>query len=363
MNWKTVSDSKLLCSVGEKQIFYNKGTLYIQENQNEYSHEILKLPISWWKSIAIKIRLLERLLRLEPRVAISLNDHEFLLSYQGQIFKINCENRNFEPEHHYRRGMNNTLSFCNLHGSILYGEYFGNSQHEGVCIFRRQLKGKWEKVFTFQPGSVGHIHRIIYDQYRECLWVLTGDSDQESGIWKVDVDFREATPVFIGKQKYRSCFLAAYKDGLLYATDTPLDENAIYFSWETSEGHFQEPELVYPMPGPCIYGTHLHGDMVAMSTSVEPDVSLPTWRYRITTKLGKGIHDRSSHLIIGSMNTAFREFCQFKKDIHGMWLFQFGNLLFPDIDCSDAVFITGQALEKIDGKTICVSPFEEKKGN
>lgn len=352
MSWNIVSKYKLLCTVGEEYIYYHKGNIYVQKLTDIKTQKLLCLPTQLWKRLLVKNRLFERLLRLEPRVAIALSETEFLLSYQGKIFCVNIEKRTFCVEHKYRAGMNNPLSFCTFENRILYGEYFGNINHEEVCIYERNPQGVWGKRFSFPTETVGHIHQIVYDRYRKCLWILTGDSDLEAGIWKSDMSFRNVESVFSGHQKYRSCFLTAHPKGILYATDTPLEENAVYFSREADDGSFLEPELIYEMKGPCIYGKVLDDDVVAMATSVEPDASLPINRYRVTMKLGKGVKDRYSHLVIGNNEKGFQELCKFKKDVYGMWLFQFGNLQFPNVLIQNELIITGQALSGLDGKTL-----------
>lgn len=352
--WSIVGDHKLLCNLGEGKIWYRAGTVFFQEKEEKKLQKIHTLPVPWWKKIMFRIRLLERMLRLEPRLALPLSDTTFLLSYQGKLFRMDTTG-SCQLEHEYRTGMNNPLCFCRYGQKVLYGEYFGNGNQEEVCIYERREQGNWERRYAFPGGSILHIHQIVYDKFRNCFWILTGDSDHQSGIWRADISFLHVTPLFLGKQIYRSCFLMPMEQGIAYATDTPLESNGIYFAREKEVGMWGEPELVYDMPGPCIYGTSFPDGTYAMATSVEPDASLLPYRYWLTKRLGKGVKDRYTHVIMGNVQSGFCEIARFKKDHWRMLLFQFGNLQFPETGEGDAVLCTGQSLKKIDGKTVRIT--------
>ncbi len=345
-----LNNKKLLCNVGDKYIFYAKGNLYIGSLESKESSFLLSLPSAGLKRCLSKIRLFERFARLEPRLAIGLDDKQFLLSFQGAIFRIGLDG-NVVQEHSYRPTMNNPISFCQCGNKLYYGEYYGNLNHEEVSIFERQPMGHWIKRYTFSAGTVQHIHQICYDEFRDFFWVLTGDKDHECVIWKMDKSFSKAEPVFEGKQKYRSCFIMPSENGIAYSTDTPLETNWVYYSEEKKDGSWTEPREVFEMPGPCIYGRKLKDGRYLMATSVEPDASLPTLRYYLTSKLGKGVQDRNSYIICGKPEGSFEKIACYKKDWLKMWLFQFGNTLFPNVETENRVICTGQSLRGIDGKT------------
>lgn len=347
--WAIVSEYKLLCTVGGKYIFYHSGKIFIGDNLTPPYRLLLKLS-SGKVGRLISIRLIERMLRLEPRLAFPINDTEFLLSYQGCILRINTDGKVFE-EHRYVSTMNNPLSFCTENGRILYGEYFGNLNHQEVRIFERDRNGAWNNIFTFAKGEIQHIHQIKYDKFRNCYWILTGDTDCESAIWRASPDFKSVEAIFRGKQKYRSCFLMPTEKGLYYSTDTPLEENWIYFA-EQQGDLFLEPREYFKMAGPCIYGKSMEDQNYIMATSVEPDPTLPTYQYYLTKKLGAGVRNHKTTLVYGNPDIGFSEVAAFEKDLHRMWLFQFGNMLFPNVSTDKGIICTGQSLKKIDGKTI-----------
>jgi hypothetical protein len=349
--WEIICNYKLLCKIDNKYIFYHAGKLFVG-NQLEPPYKLLLKLVTGKKKIFTRVRLIERLFRLEPRFAIPLNSREFLLSYQGRILRIDMWGEVIE-EHKYVDTMNNPLGFCIDNERILYGEYFGNLNHQEVKIFERDRSGVWNSIFSFPKGEVQHIHQIKYDQFRNCYWILTGDTDSESAIWKASCDFKKVEAIFRGKQTYRSCFIMPTEKGLYYATDTPLEENWIYFIEQQGE-KILEPKQCFKMAGPCIYGMSLENNFYVMATSVEPDSSLPNYQYHFTKKLGAGVRERKTALVYGNPDTGFSEIALFKKDIHRMWLFQFGNILFPNVLDGNEILCTGQSLKEIDGKTIKV---------
>lgn len=349
---KVICNKKLLFCDNTRQLYYKKGNLYYYENSIlKAKHRIIMEPV---KYILSKIRLAERLLRLEPRFAVLLDALQILISNNGKLMKYNISEDKLTVIHKYQGYVNNPLNILtikNAHNEteILYGEYWGNIQREPVSIYGMN-QGKWIKKCSFPGGIVGHIHALVEDPYRKCILILTGDSDYESGIWRAEYDFSEVKAWVSGNQQYRSCVAFPVKEGLIYATDTPLAANAIYFLSEDGE-----TEKLADLPGPCIYGKKMieknGSSSYVFATSVEGDSTKTGWKYRLSYRLGKGVKDRYTYIIKGTREDGFQEICKLKKDILPMVLFQFGNVQFPEND-TDKLLITPISIKKYDGKTL-----------
>ena len=304
-------------------------------------------------ALSNKIPLLERFLRKEPRCAARIDETGFIISFEGKVLYYDMEKNEIAVEHRFDRGMNNPLSFlCESEAGtgkndVIYGEYIWNTDRGPVSIYKRS-GGKWQVVYSFPEKTITHIHNIVNDPYRKGYLVLTGDADAESGIWFADRSFRKVTPVLTGKQQYRSCAAYPTEDGFIYATDTPLEENYVYHV--VYDGKSVKKVLTeFAMPGPCIYST-MNGGAIYFSTSVEPDSSLPALRYRMTYKLGRGVHDRYSHIIRRTADGNYEEVLKLKKDILPMWAFQFGNVFFPQNETDELIIVT-QSLKAGHGYT------------
>ena len=337
MNITKMYDERLLCKTEDYLLCYKNG--YIRIKNADGTNVIKEYRIhSYFKSI----RLFERLLRYEPRVGIALDRKSFLFTDHGKIYYCSNENDCLRVEHSFDKGMNNPLSFCARYDEdgkiidLLYGEYIWNTNRGPVSVYRRE-NDIWKKLFTFPDKTIQHIHGITYDKYRGRYLILTGDKDSESGIWEADIDFKKVEPLVRGSQKYRACLVFPTKEKIYYITDTPLEQNYVFSLDRDGIVH-----KVAPIPGPCIYGI-IKSNALYFATSVEGNPNLGKWRYMLSNKLGPGVSDRYSHILKVSEYGAVEEIGKIKKDILPMWLFEFGNVKFPQSD-DDKVYICPQSL-------------------
>ncbi len=348
MDNNVISNSKLLCVTEDFSIYYNNGLIVFKNGSVEKKCRIAD---------RIKSKgLIARLLRYEPRCAVLVDKNTCLISCNGTVLKYTISSNQVEVEHRYNRGMKNPLGFCVVDNKntgkreVYYGEYIWNANKGPVAIYKR-TDGKWEKIYEFASNMITHIHNIVFDERKERFYVLTGDEDEEAGIWIADKEFVSVKPLLLGKQSYRACVAYPTEDGLIYATDTPLEANYLFKAF-ISHDKVERIDVLYALPGPCIYGTKV-GQMLLFATSVEPDSSLPTWRYRITRKLGAGIDGRYAHIIMTSESGAVINDYQEKKDWLPIWLFQFGNFMFPYNTTND-IYATTQALSCGHGCTVLI---------
>ncbi len=346
MQCDVISKYRMLCQSDRGCLFFRGGALYLSEKPDQTPSKLLQLP-----GILIRFRLTQRLLRLEPRFAVPYQEG-FLLSWHGGLHYLDPAAKTLSCLHSYRLGVNNPLHITVIHNisgftdGIVYGDYWGNTKKEAVNIYRLDSTG-CRCVYTFPPGQVQHVHRIFAEQGR--VLICTGDSNAESAIWEAFDDFRTVSPVLIGSQQFKTCSPYMTEKGLVYATDTPLEDNAI---WRYDGNRC---EKIYTMPGPCIYSMRLPDGRFVFATSVEPDSSLPAWRYRFSYRLGQGVKSRRIHIILGSPEEGFHTVLQLKKDLLPMLLFQFGNAAFPYQQDSHYLYLTPTATAGTDGKTLRLS--------
>jgi len=354
---RKMSNHKLIC-YNERYYLYSSGThIYVSELGGA-EVPLGDLPFSKLKTFLSGCRPLARGLRLEPRCGIFADEVTALVSFHGAIYRINCATGQIELEHIYRDGMNNPLTFVKLEGikgfadGIYYGEYFLNHGGEAVRIMRRLTDGRWDQAYIFAPSQIYHIHGIVPGQHKDCLYILTGDKDSESGIYECHNDFAEVKPIVTGKQAYRACVALPVDGGMLYTTDTPLEENYLYHL-DFSSGQIQP---VMAIDGPSIYGRTISDYEFVFSTSVEPDSRITGLRYEFTRKLGPGVKNRKSHLYycMWDGNQAHcKEVFAAHKDILPMGAGQFGTMMFPEGPVlEDKLLVTCQALRKYDNKTL-----------
>lgn len=349
---------KPLCLLKNGILTCHLGVLYFLNTKTNTMRRLSNIPTSFIKKALTCSRLAERTLRLEPRMGIELSNEVVLFSFQGSMYNININSGELIKEFDFERGMNNPLKISKIEGingfddCIVYGEYTTNSDKGPVAIYSRPMaEGKWSKIFEFGPNAVKHIHNIVPDKYRNCVYIFTGDSDCESGIWIAKDNFRDVKPLFVGQQKFRGCVAFAISDGLLYATDTPLEQNYIYIiKHENDAWTFKE---IAQIGGSCIYGAKV-GDRYLFGTSVEPDSNIKGIKALFSYRLGAGVKGWNSEVYVGDAKTGFNVIASFKKDIFPMNICQFGSIMFCDNNYTDDLFAYPLAVKKYEGKLICL---------
>ena len=269
-----------------------------------------------------------RLLRLGVRAAEPIDGDRILLSIGNHLYEYDFTTQKLSDGYYVGVGIRPLIftavkNIAGFEDCICFGGYRSNKDKEPVHIYKRTETDKWEVVYTFEKGAINHVHNIVADPYRNCLWVFTGDFDEASAIWKITENFKKVERVLYNDQKYRGCVIYPVKEGLLYATDSPFATNYIFMMKEDLS-----LETIREIEGSCIYGCQF-GNKIAFSTTVEPDGRKNSaLNLLISRNRGAGIKDMYSHLYVGNLSEGFNEVYKEKKDFWP-YLFQFGAIRFP----------------------------------
>ena len=275
------------------------------------------LPIPLWRRLADSWPWLRRLTRGGVLGIWPVEDGGRICIVPKRILRAEKDSLVYRKVFSIPRGFR-PLNLCSEPGGGLYwGEYFLNPKRSSpVRIFGSQDGGKtWQVTFTFSPGSVCHIHRIVYDPYEGAFWVCTGDRDDEVAMWKTTDGFGRLTPVVGGKQIYRTTSLMALPRSLLYGTDDPRGENHI-LSLDRNSGAVKKIQAV---PGPVLRGCRV-GEYVVFATMAEKG------NHEVTVWAGdeRAFH-RVAHFPARKMNQAWREIAGYDTVIlpegRGAWPF------------------------------------------
>lgn len=333
-------DGKLVC--------YQHGDIVvIEENVEEVRIPLFYSPK---ERIVGKLRLLNRLLRLGIRAAETIDDSNILFSIANRIYELDIKKGILSKGYNCGAGIR-PLVFTKSEGieeiddGIYFGEYLDPNANRCVNIYRRKGVDAWEVVYTYKKGEVNHIHNIIPDPYRNCLWIFTGDFDKASAIWKVSDNFNKVERVLYNDQKYRGCVAFALPEGLLYATDAPFADDYIYL---LNPDTLKVEELL-PIDGSCIYGCKWKENFI-FSTTVEGDGrNTSRMEFYFGRKRGAGIKDEYVHMYMGNLKDGFRELYKAKKDCMPYYTFQFGVFKFPaGVNNTDYLFFQPVATKNND---------------
>lgn len=309
-------------------VCYKHGVIYVMQNENILFTHII--PIGNKEKFLGRFRYLNRLFRFGIRTAEAIDETHIVLSIGNMIYEMDLTSGNMSNGFFCGEGIR-PLIFTKVSGldsftdGLYFGGYLGNRSKTPVHIYRRVDVDNWEIVYTFSRGTINHVHSIVSDSYRQCLWIFTGDFDEASAIWKVTENFKKIERVLCNDQKYRACVVFALPEGLLYATDAPFVDDFIYLMNPISF----EVKVIAPISGSCIYGCQWNNQFVFSST-VEPDGRHNTvWERYFGRKRGSGIKDNYVHLYCGDIFNGFKEIYKEKKDKLPYIPFQFGVFKFP----------------------------------
>lgn len=317
-----IEDKKtvLYCLTGERLLCYCRGQFIVLE-EGDVENSITIFGDRKSKLLGF-FRLFRRLLRLEPRCAERLDENRYVVCHAHKVWLLDVKQKSFTILQDSREGFSNPLNLCSDGRNVYWGDYGDNAFREEVNIYRVSLSQKVEIVYSFPKGAIRHIHNVVWDAVHKRFFILTGDLEEQSGIYVADSEWKDVKAVVTGSQQYRAVVAFPCGDGLIYATDSVAEENNIYLLLNG------EVKILAPFPGSCIYGTETK-DYYVFSSTVEPPEGrglMDMFSY----KLGAGIKDRYSHLIaVRKSDLKVQEVLKLKKDVWPMKLFQYGAIMFP----------------------------------
>jgi hypothetical protein len=272
--------------------------------------EIAACHPAWWRKLTSKTALPSRLLRDGFHALAVLPSGHIIGAVPGQINTLAPQASYFRVTHTLLRGTRPLHITSTPDGRVYWGEYFDNPNRDEVHIYASSDCGAtWSIAYTFPRGAIRHVHNIVFDEWRRCLWILTGDNGHECRILRASLDLRTVDVVLAGNQQARAVALVPTHDGVYFSTDTPLDTNHIYKL--DSAGNVTP---VASLPGSSIYGCRV-GDSVFFSTMVEPSPVNS---------------DRCARIFGSADGLQWPSLLNWQKDFWSMKYFQYGNAILPD---------------------------------
>jgi hypothetical protein len=263
-----------------------------------------------WRSITSSSRLASRLFRDGFHALASLSSGHLVGAVPNAIVTLAPGEAEFNLSHKLLRGTRPLHLATTPADHVFWGEYFDNPHRDEVHIYMSADRGgHWDVAYTFPKGTIRHVHNIVYDQWENCFWVLTGDQGSECRILRASCDFKTVDVILSGNQQARSAALVPTCDALYFSSDTPFESNHVY----RLDRH-EVLSLVTTLNSSSIYGC-LVGNAVFFTTMAEPSA--------INV-------DRNVSLYGSSDGLQWHRVLQRKKDRWPMGWFQYGNAFLPD---------------------------------
>jgi hypothetical protein len=288
-------------------------------------------PVAW-RTISSSFRLASRLFRDGFHALATLSSGHLVGAVPHAIVTLSPGETEFRLSHRVLRGTRPLHLAVTANDCIFWGEYFDNRQRDEVRVYASTDRGvHWEVAHTFPKAAIRHVHNIVYDEWENCLWVLTGDNGSECRILRASCDFKTIDVILSGCQQARSAALVPTRDALYFSSDTPLETNHVYRLDRRGSA-----TRVFELSGSSIYGCRV-GNAVFFSTMVEPSA--------INS-------DRNASLYGSSDGIQWQRILNCRKDRWPMGLFQYGNACLPDgNNTTNLLAVTAIAVEEADLET------------
>lgn len=344
----TKQTSPLCILPSGKLVYYKLGKICIWNG--EIVEKEIKIINTFKERWMGRMKLLFRLLRLGVRAAIALNEDKIILSIGNYIYELDLLSGILSNGYFCGTGIRPLIftrieDIPSFENGIYFGGYLSNKAKNPVSVYRRISQDNWSPIFTFPAGEINHVHTIVADKYRNCVWIYTGDFDNASAIWLVENGFKNVERFLSGDQIYRGCVVFPLPEGLLYATDTPFADNYIFLLQPDTK----ELKKARSIDGSCIYGCKWRDEYVFSSTVEGDGRNTSKMEFFFGRRNGAGIKDNKIHMYIGSITTGFNDLFQLKKDFFPYYTFQFGVFKFPHGDnLTDILYFQPVSTNKYD---------------
>ena len=293
---------------------------------------VAKYSPPWWRNLSASTRLSSRFFRDGFHALSVLGSGHLVAAVPGAIVTLRPGNNEFRVSHKILRGTR-PLHICSVpNGAIYWGEYFDNPNRDEVHIYGSHDEGKtWSIAYTFPQSTIRHVHNIVYDQWDNCLWVLTGDNGSECRILRATCDFQTVEVALAGNQQARAVALVPTRDALYFSSDTPSESNHVYRLDRAGK-----LTRLAGLTSSSIYACRV-GESLFFSTMVEPSGAN---------------RDRNARLFGSRDSSNWTSLLDWRKDRWPMKYFQYGNVLLPDgNNRSGLLALTTIAVEKNDLET------------
>lgn len=287
---------------------------------------------AWWRNLTTSSPLTFRMCRDGFHALAALAAGHIAAAVPGAIVTLAPGETEFRTTHKITRGTRPLHIAATPNGHLFWGEYFDNPHRDEVHIYASSDRGAtWSIAHTFAKGEIRHVHNIVYDRWQDCLWILTGDEGSECRILRASCDLRNLDVVLSACQQTRAVALVPAPDGVYFSTDTPFEQNHVYYL--DRQGHLAP---VADLNSSSICGCRV-GDAIFFSTMVEPSEANPS---------------RDVSIVGTADGVGWQKVLTYRKDSWPMGWFQYGNAFLPDgHNTSGLLAVSTIAVENADLET------------
>ncbi len=299
MKEEQIKMQKIILLDGDRKYLAKGHRIFL--SSGAIKKQLIQLPLSLWKVIALRIHWLVRLLRLGVHHFIYDGSGGYYCVYNKQCARFSADGKLIGMPVSLVGGR--PLRVDLYQDAMVYGVYRSNSERSAVAVMA--FDGHEHKLL-FEVENVRHIHTVRVKDNN--IYFSTGDYENEAGIWCWDG--KNIQCLLQGGQQRRAVDFILAEDGIYYGTDTPLEQNYLYRA-----GYNGELAVLQKVSGSVFYMSQQAG-RYWLATVIEPS-EVNTSQY--VELWASNPADSTQWILIET----------FKKDIWPMKLFQYGQIQFP----------------------------------
>jgi len=156
--------------------------------------------------------------------------------------------------------------------SLFFGEYQNDRPYNCKILQISRDNFKPTISYRFGEGTIKHIHSVTWDPFRNRLWVTTGDTNDESGIYWTDNYFKTLHCIGAGSQFWRAVSLLITETDVIWATDAGKDADPESKNWVVIYNiKKKSARIVCTLDNPGYYMSRMRSGRYVLSTTFEPE--------------------------------------------------------------------------------------------
>ncbi len=204
-----------------------------------------------------------------------LGSGTLVMNYKGALYRAPKGSTSFEKVFTLPDGIEiHPLAMTHDAADIVYfGEFFEAKPGKIASVWQGADDGRtWRKVYTYPVDRIGHIHTIVYDRFRNRLWIATGDLDDQSEISWTDDAFTTLHLLVRGSQDFSTCNLIPLPDRLVWGTHGSVARGKVMgYDFRT-----EKVETLAEINRAIWFATNLQDGTLALGTTYEPIAPIST---------------------------------------------------------------------------------------
>jgi len=335
---KRISNLRVLFGSQGKLYAARRRQILCSKDSGKTWEKAATLELRWPFSWATYFRPFHRLTRTDVFRLHVMGDKVVALT-KGGVYAGSLSEGKLRLSFKVEKGSRPISLASSPQGEFFFGEYHSNDDRGPMRVFGSSDLKSWRVAHEFPAKAIRHIHGIFHDSYEDCFWVLTGDFGEEAGILRASNDFSDVKWIKRGTQSVRAVGLVCTQEGLLWASDSEIEANAIF----SMDRQGNEIKHLVKIESSSFHSGQF-GKWTFFSTVCEPS---------------KENDSRVSHVWVSKDHKKWKKFGEFPKD-RLPFIFQYGNIFFPEGDTKalTEMIFSGTAVQKADNASFFV-PLEE----